>query len=204
VGYITSITLENVRVSKKHVAHVRQCLKASCPDTEAFFYILQNLSINKKGEVTWTGEPSGKWYRDQEFAQWLAKYCESGSIVVKSREGDGASWAYIFDGKGTASGVRLDSDTDDDEGDSSDDGDLAMVAMDCSTELFNAEELLSKAQDALDVDLNEDSDATARPKLVKAYKLLDKAHQTIGKLLADLTKAGCEPPRKPTRKGKKT
>jgi hypothetical protein len=67
MGYNTVITLQDVRVKKKHIAHLRKCIRSATPETESFHYILENLGIEKSGELQWIGEPSGKWYRDKEL-----------------------------------------------------------------------------------------------------------------------------------------
>ncbi len=101
MGYYTAIRLHKVRVKKKFIAEVRKYIADHKIEDEGFHYFLHNLELDDAGNVSWIGMPSGKWHRDKEFVLWLAPYVAAGGQVsLTSKEGDGAAWAYKFDGRG--------------------------------------------------------------------------------------------------------
>ena len=100
MGYYTSIDLFDVRLKPRCVEEVRRCIEGRFKGTEAFRYMLACLTIEPDGELVWYECSTGRWYRDADFVVWLAPRCEAGFVALWSQEGDGASWAYEFDGKG--------------------------------------------------------------------------------------------------------
>jgi hypothetical protein len=102
LGYYTWIDLFDVRVRPEHVARVERAIKGRQRRLSEIRYMLDHLRITSNGMLRWFGDSLGKWYRDNEFVDWLKPYCTSGFVVLRSGEGDGAAWAYEFDGNGNA------------------------------------------------------------------------------------------------------
>ena len=103
MGYYTRIDLINVRVKPQHTQLLARAIDRRVKGTEEFRYMLRCLTQGPDGTLTWSKDSVGKWYRDEEFATWLAAYCEGGFVTLWGHEGNGDAWAYEFDGMGGVS-----------------------------------------------------------------------------------------------------
>jgi hypothetical protein len=108
MGYYTRMEFCWVVIKRSYVGVVKNAILGKNRKTHEFQYMLKHLEIDADGWLDWNREGStdyscNKHYKDKELADWLSKYCDGGFLVSWSLEGDGANWAYEFDGKGGVS-----------------------------------------------------------------------------------------------------
>lgn len=66
-------------------------------DCDLSNFFLADLSLDEDRGISFP-EYFGKWYGDEEFAKFVAKYVEEGRLTFTGE--DGEKWGYFFDGRG--------------------------------------------------------------------------------------------------------
>ena len=100
MGYETSIDLYDVQVRPNKVAKVAEVIAAQARGEGQHHWMVGSLKLGANGSLLWDDTPVGKWKSHEEFIADLASWCSRGWVSFWSREGDGAAWAYEFDGVG--------------------------------------------------------------------------------------------------------
>jgi hypothetical protein len=100
VGYETSIDLYDVRVRPDKLAEVTEALAAHARGHGRHHWMVGSLKLGAGAVLSWDEVAVGKWKSHEEFIADLAGWCSRGWVSFWSREGDGAAWAYEFDGAG--------------------------------------------------------------------------------------------------------
>ncbi|MBW3600072.1 MAG: hypothetical protein KY475_22715 [Planctomycetes bacterium] len=100
MGYYTRIDLYRVQVHCDQVDAVRHELAAAKDGPNDLHWMVGLLKLHADGSLSWNDASEGKWKTHDKFIEWLAPRCASGVIAFWSCEGDGAAWAYEFDGAG--------------------------------------------------------------------------------------------------------
>jgi hypothetical protein len=103
VGYETRIDLHDVRVRADKLAEVADAIAAHKRGEGQHHWMVGSLKLSAAGVLSWDDDAIGKWKSHEEFIADLAGWCSRGWVSFRSQEGDGAAWAYEFDGTG---GVR--------------------------------------------------------------------------------------------------
>ncbi len=97
MGYETSIDMYDVRVRPDKLAEVAEAISAHVRGKGRHHWMVGSLKL--VGNVLlWDDVHIGKWKSHEEFIRNLASWCSRGWVAFWSREGDGAAWAYEFDG----------------------------------------------------------------------------------------------------------
>jgi len=92
--------LINVKVKPEHIEVVARAIGGEEETAQGFQFMFESLGIDSEGVLSLVGEPVGKWSEEEMLAEWLGEYCSCGFLAFWSEEGDGAAWAYEFDGVG--------------------------------------------------------------------------------------------------------
>jgi hypothetical protein len=100
VGYETRIELYDVKVRRDEHPAVQQAITAVADGAGDAHWMVGLLKLAGDGSLSWGESSQGKWKGHEEFINWLAAHCERGLVAFRSCEGDGAAWAYEFDGAG--------------------------------------------------------------------------------------------------------
>jgi len=100
VGYNTRIDLYDVWVRADKIEEVTATIAAHRNDSGTFHWMVGMLELGDDGSLTWDETSEGTWKQHEGFIHDLADWCSRGFVSFWSREGDGAAWAYEFDGVG--------------------------------------------------------------------------------------------------------
>jgi hypothetical protein len=101
LGYETRIELYDVKVRRDDLEAVAEAIAAVAGGaTSDPHWMVGLLKLENDGSLSWDESSQGKWKTHEEFIKWLAARCERGFVAFWSCEGDGATWAYEFDGAG--------------------------------------------------------------------------------------------------------
>lgn len=95
MGYETRIDLYDVQVRPEMIAEVAEAIKEGQQH-----WMVASLKLASNGSLSWDDDSIGKWKSHEAFIDVLAAWCSRGWISFWSQEGDGAKWAYEFDGVG--------------------------------------------------------------------------------------------------------
>jgi hypothetical protein len=100
MGYETAIDLYSVLVRPDKFRSVDEAIAAAERGGGGHHWMVGLLKMGRKGHLCWNDVPVGKWKSHEEFIREIAAWCSRGWVSFRSREGDGAAWAYEFDGTG--------------------------------------------------------------------------------------------------------
>ncbi len=100
MGYETRIDLYNVQVRSDELKAVKREIAAVAGGAGDSHWMVVLLKLERDGSLSWDESSRGKWKNHEAFIEWLAARCERGFVAFWSCEGDGAAWAYQFDGAG--------------------------------------------------------------------------------------------------------
>ncbi|HWE97941.1 MAG TPA: hypothetical protein VG269_28595 [Tepidisphaeraceae bacterium] len=100
MGYETRIDLYEVKVRANELKAVARAISAVAGGAGHPHWMVGLLKLEKNRSLSWGESSQGKWKGHEEFIKWLAAHCEQGMVAFWSCEGDGAAWAYEFDGSG--------------------------------------------------------------------------------------------------------
>lgn len=100
MGYETRIDLYDVRVRPDKLAEVASAIAAHKRGEGQHHWMVGSLKLSAVGVLLWDDVAIGNWKSHEAFIADLAGWCSRGWVSFRSQEGDGATWAYEFDGAG--------------------------------------------------------------------------------------------------------
>ncbi len=106
MGYETAIDMYGVRVRPDKFADVSAAIAAAERGGGGHHWMVGLLKMGSQGALSWNDVRVGKWKSHEEFIREIASWCSRGWVSFRSREGDGAAWAYEFDGTADIGSVQ--------------------------------------------------------------------------------------------------
>ncbi len=126
MGYERSLHLIDIKIKQESIPIVNHALKSDDnPELTPIRFFLNHIMIDSAGFLCFKASEDGhdpyvpddegtvpalfgKWYKDEEIANWLKQHSESkGRIILHSIEADGEAWGWEFDGKGKMRALQL-------------------------------------------------------------------------------------------------
>lgn len=118
MGYESILTLVGISIAPADRARVKKLLaEQRKADKNAFDGLFQFVALTSENrlefcrkklpmpeeselpdEEGFVRSAVGKWPSIEKFADWLSRNGFKGSVVLHSREGDGAAWGWEFEG----------------------------------------------------------------------------------------------------------
>ena len=102
-SYLSRIEFHHVYVSSASREELLHLIQGETGISDELQSLFNSVSIGSKGKLGWSGDPVGMWGYHEMLIEYLTDLvCEGGVIAFHAQDRRGTSWAYKFDGDGSA------------------------------------------------------------------------------------------------------